>query len=218
MFALFTEAIGFYVLINGDLQVIVPDDFDYEDGLSTLPCEFGGLKVSFIRQSLYPTGDYNPDNTSTSTPTIQQPSGPRAGARATAAVPSASIAMGTAVVEDSTATSSFKRNLGSSVRATIRDIRLKNRYEGKVGMLVAETGVHGKVYATVPTHIFTEAVSASKTIPLENANWIHAAGAQMARSSTDVSHLSHPGNISPDLCGMANTLSYGKARRLVQSL
>jgi len=65
---------------------------------------------------------------------------------------------------------------------------------------------------------FTEAVSASKTIPLENANWIHAAGAQMARSSTDVSHLSHLGNISLDLCGMANTLSYGKARRLVQSL
>jgi hypothetical protein len=57
LFAVFTEALGFYVLINGDLQVIVSDDFDYESGLSRLPAKFGGLQVTLIPQSFYPTAD-----------------------------------------------------------------------------------------------------------------------------------------------------------------
>lgn len=52
---LFTHAIGFYHFINHQLQVIVPEDFDYQEKLHKYPAEFGGLKVSFIRESFYPT-------------------------------------------------------------------------------------------------------------------------------------------------------------------
>lgn len=33
------------------------DEFDYEEELHKYPADFGGLKVSFIRESLYPTAD-----------------------------------------------------------------------------------------------------------------------------------------------------------------
>lgn len=55
IFATFTGAVGFYLLVNGYLQIIVPEDFDYESSIPSLPDQFGGLKVSFIPQSLYPT-------------------------------------------------------------------------------------------------------------------------------------------------------------------
>ncbi|KAK4677739.1 hypothetical protein QC764_301436 [Podospora pseudoanserina] len=54
---LLTHAIGFYHLINHQLQVIVPEDFDYQEELHKYPAEFGGFKVNFIRESFYPTAD-----------------------------------------------------------------------------------------------------------------------------------------------------------------
>ncbi|KAF7553379.1 hypothetical protein G7Z17_g3653 [Cylindrodendrum hubeiense] len=51
IFATFTEAIGFYLLINGYLQIIVPEDFDYESSLSKLPNEVysDGLFYSTVK-------------------------------------------------------------------------------------------------------------------------------------------------------------------------
>lgn len=55
LFCTFKRSIGFYVLINGLLQVIVPKDFDTTWASSHLPHKYGGLKVSYIEQTLEPT-------------------------------------------------------------------------------------------------------------------------------------------------------------------
>ena len=57
IFDIYEEALGFYLLINGYLQIIVPDEFDYEQALSQRPRHFGGLEVSYITQSLIPTAN-----------------------------------------------------------------------------------------------------------------------------------------------------------------
>jgi hypothetical protein len=51
----FEDSIGFYVLINGLLQIIVPSSFDTVWASSHLPHKFGGLKVCYIEQTLEQT-------------------------------------------------------------------------------------------------------------------------------------------------------------------
>ncbi|KAK7964133.1 hypothetical protein PG988_011107 [Apiospora saccharicola] len=51
----FQEAIGFYLLINGMLQIIVPDGFDISSALNHYPGRFGGLQVSYVPQGQIPT-------------------------------------------------------------------------------------------------------------------------------------------------------------------
>lgn len=54
-FDMFPEAYGFYFLINGMLQVLVPKGFDFEWAYSHRPNTFCGLEVSYIRRKLEPT-------------------------------------------------------------------------------------------------------------------------------------------------------------------
>ncbi|CAN9260775.1 unnamed protein product [Alternaria alternata] len=62
IFLTFQGSLGFYVLLNGLLQVIVPKDFDTSWASSHLPHKFGGLKIGTIYESLdkeaeiYPNG------------------------------------------------------------------------------------------------------------------------------------------------------------------
>lgn len=55
IFSVYDRALGFYLLINGQLQIIVPDDFNYDEALSHRPRELGGLHVSYILESVVPT-------------------------------------------------------------------------------------------------------------------------------------------------------------------
>lgn len=52
IFLTFEGSIGFYLLINGFLQILVPATFDTAWASSHLPHKFGGLSVSYIEQSL----------------------------------------------------------------------------------------------------------------------------------------------------------------------
>ena len=63
IFDVYEEALGFYLLINGYLQIIIPDEFDYEQALSQRPRQFGGLEVSYITQSLTPTANQQTTHT-----------------------------------------------------------------------------------------------------------------------------------------------------------
>lgn len=62
IFTTFEGCIGVYLLVNGYLQVVVPDDFDMESAASHYPHQFGGLKVSYIRDTRMPTMDSNVSN------------------------------------------------------------------------------------------------------------------------------------------------------------
>jgi hypothetical protein len=55
IFLTFEGSIGFYLLINGLLQILVPATFDTAWASSHLPHKFGGLRVCYIEQSLEET-------------------------------------------------------------------------------------------------------------------------------------------------------------------
>ncbi|KAF9700133.1 hypothetical protein EKO04_002027 [Ascochyta lentis] len=55
IFRTFDGSVGFYVLINGLMQVIVRKDFDTAWASSHLPHKFGGLKVCYINNTIEPT-------------------------------------------------------------------------------------------------------------------------------------------------------------------
>ncbi|KAK5662110.1 hypothetical protein OQA88_8015 [Cercophora sp. LCS_1] len=161
---LFSEAIGFYILINGSIQVIMPDDFDFEEGLSRLPCEVGGLKVSFIRQSVYPTAGFEASSSIDSSdasmsdlgtsPLLNQPN------------EASVIKTGGANV-----TARFKCESRSSIGVFMAGRRSTGFHEGKFGVLVQLRYAGGQTFATVPTHLLTAAMSDSKTGIIEPQDW-----------------------------------------------
>jgi hypothetical protein len=55
VFGVFDFARGFYLLLNGLLQLVVDDEFDVEWALAHKPSRFGGLKVEYVHMELTPT-------------------------------------------------------------------------------------------------------------------------------------------------------------------
>ncbi|KAK0750078.1 hypothetical protein B0T18DRAFT_408194 [Schizothecium vesticola] len=161
IFATFPDATGFYLLINGLLQLMVPDHFDYETKLPALPRSFGGLKVSFIAQSLYPTA--NSTVTATSVTSGEQK-------EAGIAVSQQPLA-----TRYDSVTNAFRSLHGGTVRAIVDSSRDKDRrFDGRIGVFVSPHFDPTQLYATAPTHNFTDAVAASKTISLNSGDWTRA--------------------------------------------
>ena len=52
LFVTFEGILGFYVLINGLLQIIVPETFDITWASSHLPHNYGGLRVCYIAKTM----------------------------------------------------------------------------------------------------------------------------------------------------------------------
>jgi hypothetical protein len=59
IFKQYPQALGFYILLNGFLQILVPASFDLAGAYEDLPVRFGGLKVSFLPNDLVPIPTYN---------------------------------------------------------------------------------------------------------------------------------------------------------------
>ncbi|KAF2642217.1 hypothetical protein P280DRAFT_296990 [Massarina eburnea CBS 473.64] len=55
VFTTFEGIRGFYLLLNGYLQLLIPDDYDLEDALNRNPSRFGGLEVSYVYFSILST-------------------------------------------------------------------------------------------------------------------------------------------------------------------
>ena len=55
VFGVFDFARGFYLLLNGLLQLVVDDELDVEWALTHKPNRFGGLKVEYVHMELTPT-------------------------------------------------------------------------------------------------------------------------------------------------------------------
>ncbi|KAH6982584.1 hypothetical protein EDB80DRAFT_691770 [Ilyonectria destructans] len=71
IFEIFEDVLGFYLLINGMLQLIVPDDFDFQYALSHRRNEFGGARTSYIPEAMIPTAERREDRSSSTT--FEQP-------------------------------------------------------------------------------------------------------------------------------------------------
>lgn len=181
IFSTFPACLGFYLLVNGFLQIIMPDDFDYEEGVPSLPSEFGGLKVSLIPETVCPTAGEasasSPATTTTSTRTrferIFGQSSAQSSVAGSAARPS---------------THAAGISAGSAIRAIVPGSKSKQRFEGKTGVAITPRDDNSKKYITIPTHLLTDAVIASKTMSLDSDTWRREVKVCLASNWAEVSH------------------------------
>lgn len=181
----FPACLGFYLLVNGFLQVIMPDDFDYEDGVPSFPSEFGGLKVSLIPEGACPTAGEashaasSPATTTTSTRT-----------RFERMFGQSSTQSAVAGLSGHASANAIGVSVGCAVRAIVPGSKSKQRFEGKTGVALTPRDDVLKKYITIPTHLLTDAAIASKTLSLDSDTWRKEIKVCVAGNSVEVGHLS----------------------------
>lgn len=179
IFDTFEHALGFYLLINDMLQIIIPDDFDYEYALSHQPISFGQLRVSYVRQSsasLVPTADRSTDATTSITRST-----PNLSALATRPVSPSKLVQspssGDTLISTQTATSTKSKQesrnmmrlaLGSMIQARVHKSKSSERFQGKIGLM---TRVEDRLHLVVSSHVLTQALSAAKSDAFPGPNW-----------------------------------------------
>jgi hypothetical protein len=142
LFLTFEGSLGFYVLINGLLQVIVPDDFDTSWAASHLPQRFGGLKVCYIAQDQEPTVSRKTAKTTKKSAAVSKlPASSRVVPRPTA----------------TNASSSSTLKLNDYIEARPINSPGKDKYAGRIGLHVAR---QGDPFLIMSTHVITEALLA----------------------------------------------------------
>ncbi|EUC48838.1 hypothetical protein COCMIDRAFT_33704 [Bipolaris oryzae ATCC 44560] len=152
LFLTFEGALGFYVLISGLLQVIVPDTFDTSWASSHLPHSFGGLKVCYIMNTMEPT-------------TLQSNVAVAHGSSATSQTPNVQI---THPSRQSRPAQSLQIN--DLIEARVSFIP-RTKFEGRIGLKVAKNGQLDQTYLVMSTHVITEAIL-SKTLISRTRNRI----------------------------------------------
>lgn len=143
IFKEFNQALGFYILLNGMLQVIVPNGFDCEWASSYKPNTFGGLKVCYIGQSSSPTGDRTP--------------APLNPAQANATRGSRNFLATFRTWQKTTVTQAQDLRLDHVLEARAKESRSKERHSGRIGV---KTRHNGSVYLTMSSHVITSALLA----------------------------------------------------------
>jgi len=145
IFLTFEGSVGFYVLINGLLQIIVPREFDMDWAASHLPHKYGGLKVCYIEQNLEPT--VLPSLTETE----------QASASSVPPVPAESrISQSTHRSIQYPAPNPLIQ-LNDFIEARPLGKRRKEKYSGRIGLKVAKGGVP---FIAMSTHVITKAILA----------------------------------------------------------
>jgi hypothetical protein len=143
IFLTFEGSIGFYLLINGLLQIIVPTDFDTTWASSHLPHKYGGLKVCYVEQTLEAT-------VLPSTTHISKTS-------ASFLSPSASMTSIFRPTRPAAASLAPSLKLNDFIEARPRAHHRKDKYSGRIGLKVAK---EGDPYVLMSTHVITEAILA----------------------------------------------------------
>lgn len=164
IFKVYEDALGFYLLINGQLQIIIPNDFDYQYTLSHRPREFGGLEVTYIIESMTPTAGI------TSQASVEVPQILNNVSIPTESTPGASSTAG-----QSSAThidAMLKLTIGSAIQASVKGTKLKDRYEGRIGLM---TRMGDRTFVTIPTHVVTSALTAARSASFPGGSWINDA-------------------------------------------
>ncbi|KAF2825695.1 hypothetical protein CC86DRAFT_293828 [Ophiobolus disseminans] len=143
IFLTFEGSLGFYLLINGLLQVIVPEDFDTAWASSHLPHKYGGLKVCFISQTMEATMlPSTTETTKTKPPLASQ--GP-------------SLSNLFRPSRSATAFSGPTLRLNDYIEARPKANHRKEKYSGRIGLKVTKGSDPCLIMST---HIITEAILA----------------------------------------------------------
>jgi hypothetical protein len=140
LFLTFEGSIGFYLLINGLLQIIVSEDFDTAWASSHLPHKYGGLRVSYIQQSMEPT------MIPTKTETMKSKS----------STSSQQSRLSSLFGQSRSDTSSLKQSLrlNDFIEARTKS-RHKEKFSGRIGLKITRAK---QPYLVMSTHIITEAI------------------------------------------------------------
>jgi hypothetical protein len=163
IFNTFERALGFYLLINGMLQIIVSEDFDFQYALSHRPNEFGGLKVSYITQDMIPTAETSAESSNTTvtvhspSPTQTQHHGSMVGSSKTNLTQRTNQSGGPTRLE-----------LGSLVQAKVEKSKATERFQGKIGIMTTSDDSH---FLVVSTHVLTQALTAAKHDSFPGPDW-----------------------------------------------
>lgn len=147
LFLTFKGALGFYALISGLLQVIVPDTFETAWASSHLPHSFGGLKVCYIMNTMEPT-------------TLQSNV---AVAHRTSATSQTSNVQFTHPSRQSRPAQSLQIN--DLIEARVSSIS-RAKFEGRIGLKVARNVQINQPYLVMSTHVITEAILSKTFIGL----------------------------------------------------
>jgi hypothetical protein len=146
IFSTFKGCTGAYLLVNGYLQILVPDDFDMEWAASHYPHRFGGLKVSYIHDTRTPTMN-SQRMFGSSTVTSSHRAGtkiPTMASRRHKPTPSNHIATRSPQLNDMIAA-----RPSSSLRRTAK-------YSGRIGLQIKKNDVP---YLIMSTHVITQAMT-----------------------------------------------------------
>lgn len=188
IFSAFPACVGFYLLVNGFLQVIMPEGFDYEEGIPSLPSEFGGLKVSLIPETACPTaGEASASSPSTATTSTRTAFERIFGQSSSQSAEAGPARAGGPVVNPPV--NAVGVSVGCAVRAIVPGSKSKQRFEGKTGVAICWRDDSSKKYITIPTHLLTDAVIASKTSSLDSDTWKQDVKVCVASNSAEVSQL-----------------------------
>jgi hypothetical protein len=143
VFLTFEGSIGFYMLISGLLQIVVPEGFDTEWASSHLPHKYGGLRVCYIPQTMEATMLPSTMETTKTKPALNSQS--------------SSLSSIFRTSRPSTASSSSTLKLNDFIEARPKASHRKERYSGRIGLKVMKDD---SPYLIMSTHIITEAILA----------------------------------------------------------
>ncbi|KAH7113894.1 hypothetical protein B0J11DRAFT_445667 [Dendryphion nanum] len=149
VFLTFDGSIGFYLLANGMLQIIVDEDFDAGWASSHLPHKYGGLRVCYITQSMEPT--MLPSRTETAKSRISQSSHGSSSKLSNMFSPSRASSA------SQSHTSALSLKLNDFIEVRSKSSHRKEKFAGRIGMKVVKDG---ELYLVMSTHVITEAILA----------------------------------------------------------
>jgi tetratricopeptide (TPR) repeat protein len=170
IFKTYPECSGFYLLLNGMLQLIVPDGFDAEWASSHLPNRFGRLRISYIFQSMSPTMNTGVETTQIDTAQQDEPirslsdaATPYHSQQRTNPIPTHSL------------------KLNQTIEARAKDSPSKEKFAGRLGL---RTTKGSKTYLTISSHVITSMLSPKKR-PTSILSWLRGPSNQLKENWPD---------------------------------
>lgn len=135
---------GFYLLINGMLQLLVAKKFDYAEAMSHYPNRFGGLEVSYIEATMVPTGSERFASSKMATRSLTDSEGS-----------ASSITFHTQ--ESSYSIPCFRLSNSSQLEARLKkNTRFRKKFIGRAGLRVRDK-LTGEDFLTMPSHVVRDA-------------------------------------------------------------
>lgn len=137
----YPEAMGFYLLLSGHLQLILASDSDYSVQNAARPARFGGLEVMSVSSGPLPTVSVVDEPTQTSP------------------VPKVWAGLENLLPSHPSPPNRISLNLGGQIEARLRRRIYTRRRLGRVGLRTRAKSPHGTShqYLTVSTHVLRSA-------------------------------------------------------------